>query len=38
MLGRAVSGAQHDEIEHFTALFAQLGALLDPGHHRDTMR
>jgi DNA-binding MarR family transcriptional regulator len=38
MLERAVSASQHDEIAHFTALFEELDALVDPVHHRDAMR
>src|SRR4051794_12697582 len=38
LLERASSSLQHDQLEQFTALFAQLGALIDPAHHRDAMR
>jgi DNA-binding MarR family transcriptional regulator len=37
LLERAVSASQHDEVAHFTALFEQLDALVDPLHHRDVM-
>src|SRR5262245_45645738 len=37
LLERAVSASAHDEVEHFTALFEELDALVDPEHHRDAM-
>jgi DNA-binding MarR family transcriptional regulator len=38
LLERALSTLQHDQLEHFTALFGELDALIDPVHHRDAMR
>jgi DNA-binding MarR family transcriptional regulator len=37
LLERALTASQHDQIAHFTALFEELDALVDPVHHRDAM-
>jgi DNA-binding MarR family transcriptional regulator len=37
LLEQAVSASQDDQIAHFTALFEELDALVDPEHHRDAM-